>query len=278
MDIFHETPQPQPPPPPFSAQTGLRFPQQEPESILFNNVGPFPSPLSTLGSLDGEDQHSPPLVPNSEPLLKTFHPSGAQLPDNPPLPFQVPQEPPFQFPPRQPRIEESVRGAGVDPDLLIIAPPAIIDIKDAAGPPAAVNNNGQKAAIRTKIINNAPYPQIVIIPQKSSAAGSSGDEFSINISDKGEMIKLSQGSAASQANVLEQLVKLMDTPEATALPQDQRLAVMAQLMAAVDSSEADEEQEQRLAQLEAAVDRQEAVLKKIGLLVYVYTVCFFSLS
>ena len=196
MDIFHGT-QPLNPPPT--------------SSFLFNAVPPFPNRILSLAGVSHlppeQQQHQLPLnvLPaRPPPLLDLSHVS----PNTPPrLTFSTKEEdedeeqqqrrpssvkngnsqtrPQKQQRPKKTKrphvsgfsIEKLRAGEG---DGSAEQDPVLLSQEVGGGGGNSGEEDG-KFVSRTKIINNAPFPQIVIIPQKQGGGEGQGDEYHINI-------------------------------------------------------------------------------------------------
>ena len=105
-----------------------------------------------------------------------------------------------------------------------------------------------KMLTRTNIVNNARFPQIVIIPQTTGRT--EGDSFSIKIEDKDEADMI--GALANSS------------------PQASQRLMVEQLMKSL-------EQDEKISQLEKAIETQEVILKRLGQLNLLGLPCIYPL-
>ena len=104
---------------------------------------------------------------------------------------------------------------------------------------------------KTKIINNADFPQIVIIPQKNGRA--SGDVFSININDDASVFETNPSDPALLSELRSNLSKAgLDSRS----PGSQD-GLVEQLIQSL-------EENKKLKELEEAIRTQELILQRLG--------------
>ena len=100
---------------------------------------------------------------------------------------------------------------------------------------------------RTKIINNADFPQIVIIPQKNGRA--SGDVFSININDDASVFEANPADPT--------LVSGLSKAGLDSRSPGRQNGLMEQLIQSLEENE-------KLKELEEAIRTQELILQRLG--------------
>jgi len=274
MDIFH-------PGVPSTSLSG------DEESFLFNTVAPFPSRiLSLAGSNGGRGQ----VVPQQQQLpINVLQQGPAPTLDlslasphseAPRLTFTPPDEADRQRPltkiengrpkTRLPGSKKNKAGgiSTASVEKLRLEDEGIKG--EAVFLSQAARDEDGKFVSQTKVINNAPFPQIVIIPQKQGEA--QGDEFHINVGnsdgDSNDSLDLSSSGAGKNSKE----VGAGDDSEDTQQPRKQRK--QEQLVAQRDQLKVQQEQltaqlaqsmqeSPRIQELEQLIRRQERLLAKL---------------
>jgi len=251
-----------------------------PKSILFDNVGPLPSNLATLGQLG----KPPTLVlqrPQFPPRINQLNHVPSSLLTNHHLPARAEVAPSL----RNQQLPVLAELAQKNEKKQVRKPKFEMGPDKGSTTPTIINN-ADGMFHSTKIINNAPFPQIVIIKQRQGK--SNGDRpnntqrqqlralgihrdklleaLMENPQRQQEMLKQISDvfdAPRGQKAILKELDTLLREEKMLDTPREEKMLDTPRKTKELNNPRKEKELEERIEQLENAVNHQQAVLKNI---------------